>query len=61
MCSDDETRAKAAGQRFVTPSGEVVSALGAVQKFRLHEIEDAFFNRARYSRPELSNPQTWNF
>ena len=49
---DDETRAKAASMRFVTSSGEVVSALDVVIKYRLHEISDAFFNRVRYSKPE---------
>lgn len=49
---DDETRAKAASMRFVTSSGEVVSALDVVIKYRLHEISDAFFNRVRYSKPD---------
>jgi hypothetical protein len=48
---DDETRAKAASTEFVTSTGEVVSALDIVQKYRLREIEGAFFNRVRYSRP----------
>ena len=48
----DEPRAKAARVDFKTSSGEVVSALDVVVKYRLAEISDAFFNRVRYSRPD---------
>ncbi len=48
----EESQARAASFRFVTGTGEVVSALDVVQKYRLWEISDAFFNQVRYSRPD---------
>ena len=48
----EESQARAASFRFVTGTEEVVSALDVVQKYRLWEISDAFFNQVRYSRPD---------
>jgi hypothetical protein len=37
---------------FVLGTGEVVTTKQVLDRYRLHEIYDAFFNRVRYSRPD---------
>jgi hypothetical protein len=38
--------------RFVTSSGELVSARDVVIKYGLHEISGAFFNRVRCGKQD---------
>lgn len=47
---DDDARAEAASVKFVTSTGEEVSALDTYRKYRLWEISAAFFNRVKYER-----------
>lgn len=47
---DDDARAEAASVKFVTSTGEEVSALDTYRKYRLWEISGAFFNRVKYER-----------
>ncbi len=47
---DDESRGIAASRKFITSTGEEVSALDTYRKYRLWEISGAFFNRVRYER-----------
>lgn len=47
---DDESRTIAASRKFITSTGEEVSALDTYRMYRLWEISGAFFNRVRYER-----------
>jgi hypothetical protein len=48
----DDPRAKAYSTKFLLGTGDVTTAGDVVQKYRLWEISDAFFNRVRYSRSD---------